>query len=215
MTRCLFAAAAALLLGAHAASADEIFDYTGNDYTHCLNVAGCTADRMSGTFAVSLSGSALDNLSGFVVPISDLLSFSFSDGFGHSVNQSTPNLTEALVEIWTDPVGKLTAWDIVFIMGNNQFGIGTQNFTSGYSDDTSYCNFSCGQYAEWDGYEQYNPGNWTQVATDVPEPASLALFGTGLVGFVAVRRRRRKTEQPSKVLRYCGFSRLNMADSSS
>ena len=149
------------------------------------------------------------------MPISDLLSFSFSDGFGHSVNQSTPNLTQAFVELWTDPSGTLTAWDVVFTLGNNQFGIGTQSFTDGYSDDASYCNFSCGQYPVWEGYEQYAPGNWTQFATDVPEPASLALFGTGLIGLVAVRRRR-KAEQPVKrALRYCGFSRLNMADSSS
>jgi len=211
MKRYLLPAAAALLLGAPAASADEILDYTGNNYTICHNAPGCTADHMSGTFTLSLSGSALDNLTEFVIPASDVLSFSLSDGLGHALTNTDPG--SLFIRISTDSSGNVTNWLLLgTIFGPHDIDIVTQNPLEGDVADWSYSYLL--YYAEIDN----DPGHWTQFATDVPEPATFGLLASGFAGMMIFRRRRRKSQQPAAwrlATRYCGFSRLNMADSSS
>ena len=46
-------------------------------------------------------------------------------------------------------------------------------------------------YANANGYLAGDPSYFGALTTTTPEPASLGLFATGLIGLVAVRRRKR------------------------
>ncbi|MGB6874899.1 MAG: hypothetical protein WBD87_02585 [Candidatus Acidiferrales bacterium] len=111
--------AVALLTAAFApsATANTVYTYTGAPYTTCFGSysTDCSSISLTGTLDLSLSSSQLDNLNKFVIPASDVVSFSFSDGFAASLNQLTAALS--MLEISTNAQGQITQWGILIVSG--------------------------------------------------------------------------------------------------
>ena len=159
-------------LRAHAAT--YTYTYTGNDFTYAVGYT--TSMSVTGSF--TLSSPLGDNMS--LATISPA-SFTFSDG-----KQTITNSTGGIIffEVATDASGDIDYWDIV--VHHNMSEITTKNISGGTIRDE-------GDYMTNPNANNTNDaGTWQgpPVVSVTPEPASLALLGTGLFAAAAVVRRR-------------------------
>ena len=179
--------------------ADTIYTYQGNPfqgvgYTICCSKVGkpfTTDDYVSGSFTVSTPLKASRPFS----PIKPI-AFSFSDGV--DTLTSNDSFFVFTFDVGTNATGAITSWNIV--MENNGvpprfYGIVTANAVlSGSLFTTDYGlspNTPPGTYDVY-GANGNDAGTWSvsETTPSTPEPGSIVLLGSGMVGLATLIKRR-------------------------
>ena len=181
-----FALLTAVLLPAPLLADTYTYTYTGNDFTSfsTINQSQVYSSNDSVSVEFTLSAPLADSLvNALITPAS----FNFSDGY-----QSITDATSAFdwFEITTDADGNIAAWDV--FAGNDNGEVNTTNEpAAGIVNDSGASETGVSDAV---GQNDNSPGTWTESTADpiaTPEPASLFLAATGLLGVAGVIRRRR------------------------
>jgi len=153
------------------AHADAIYNYTGQNFT---TVSGSYATSMSVTGSFTLASPLAPNLSfDIITPVA----FSFSDGVQTFTNSNT---LAPVFEVSTDASGHIDLWEVL-LFNSPTASLQTLNTPDGQIGDTGIHGLGAG--------DSFVAGKWSGPAAAVPEPSSLQLLATGVLGLLGPLRK--------------------------
>jgi hypothetical protein len=196
------------------AAAPLTYEYTGEFFNFCG--FGCPdhapsdprgADYLIAT--LTFDDPLAANLTFADDVVSLLTGWTLTDAFG-SFYASSANGNDTLdtLLLGTDSGGNIVAWQMYVLDNTTEAGIANppilcpvgecDDFIDLYISDFASVNLFLEEQLEWDSgvvseSPEGLPGQWSPA--EVPEPASLLLFGTGAAG-VFLRRKRGKKSEP-------------------
>jgi hypothetical protein len=153
-----------------------IYTYTGPDFTF-VTPPYTTSNHITGSFAAA---TLPDNLVDTSLNL-DVYSWNFTDGI-HTFSGSY----SVIGNVSTDATGALEDWYIA--LGGPGQGCVIEGGVD--SEPIDQCVFYPAIGQPETGQVQHLNGTWTMVTYPTPEPSTLALVGTGILGLTGMARRR-------------------------
>jgi hypothetical protein len=115
--------------------------------------------------------------------------YDFTDGYQHWNQSNYTTQSNSSFSVTTNAGGHIVAWDINIWRPSGPSGMIT-TCTSCTPQGGAYDNTSLSYW--YNGFNFDRPGTWTDTGVMVPEPGTLVLFGSSLLGLVGVVRKRLK-----------------------
>lgn len=166
----------------YAAQADVVYTYTGSDFLY-VQSPYTAANHVSGNFTVA-------NPLGSNFPYGSIApeAYTFNDGV-QTLDNNNSSINNFLVS--TNSAGYILYWDISMSPTSSAF----TDFilTSSSGNDQGYAalyNDQGGMYQST-AYGEATSGTWSGPSVAAPEPGTLFVLASGLLGLVGVRRGRR------------------------
>jgi len=180
------------------AMANSTYTYTGQPYSpvapsFCNGTYTLVCTELAVTGFFTTANPLGDNLNNFTFTPS---AFSFTDGAGVFTLTSADLLAISTFQVSTDGSGDIVGWDISLATFTTDCGsvsgfecLGTFSNPGGSGDFSAYgFNLGTPSQAFGGGSNLGTPGTWVVSASAVPEPSSIVLLCSGLLGLLGTRR---------------------------
>jgi hypothetical protein len=176
----------AMFAGASSLKADVTYTYTGQDFTDVYGSAPySTSDHLSGWISepTPLAPGEHDY-------VGSLPDFSFTDG-RYIIDSANSGFS--LLDLFVEPSGQIDTWFFILDSTDAVFG-SCESVQSSFDCSSGVQDFTFDQVSNSGGENFDSPGTWRLGA--IPEPASAALLGSGLIGIVGLLGDRKRQSFP-------------------
>jgi len=188
------------LLLASAASANAVYSYAGGSFDSFQTSSAGVSQSFNSATRVGFSfTTAAPIAANATVDATSVLSWSFSDGIGHTLTQANDPSFQRF-SFTTDASGAIKTWDIALL----PVSVNNGYVTGGLTSNLSGCIGNAGVvgtctgnmhsdtfvgFANWSFGGSSGLGTWTSSVSAVPEMGTTSMIVCGTIFFLLARRR--------------------------